>query len=140
MKRIYIEEHPSSLLLARNEIGNFSCRAYCNQSTPCFGQWIIDGKTILNESDASHTGFTFSKETTKENEHSLRLSVNASESNNNSMIQCEYQSFQFGYRSNFSNRIVTRSRTARVIVLPSECLHKWQLQYKLTLTSRSTCS
>ena len=81
------------MLLTANEIGNFTCRAHCD--SPCVGKWVIDNETVQNaESNSEHSkwskkGFTFQK-FSLENEYVLRLSVNASTANNNSVIQCEY--------------------------------------------------
>lgn len=128
--QIQIEEHPSSLLLAEYEIGNFSCRAHCEESISCFGQWIVNNETLRVDANSDLTaedacprlnteGRTFLKPSceVQENEHILRLSVNASKLNNNLVIQCEFQSIISDH--NFNNHLI-QSTTARVLVLPSE--------------------
>ena len=114
---ITIEEHPSSLLLAVNEIGNFSCRANCSEH--CFGQWIIDKEIVLREADRSkwtRMGFTFPESNTESQdiEHVLLLSVNASKTNNDSVIRCRYMSYSLEGHHGIN------SRTASVLVIPSE--------------------
>lgn len=124
-KTIYIDEHPSSLLLAVNEIGNLSCKAHCDQPMSCFGRWIInnetaelDAQSVLDE--YSRLGYTFTKPNTeiRDDEHILHLSINASKIHNHySEIQCLYQPIT---DHDLSANNVARSMTARVLVLPSE--------------------
>ena len=121
-KGIHIVEHPSSQLLIVNEIGDFSCRATCGCDKRCLGQWIINNETI--HLDAEHSmwtskGFIF-PESNNESQVVLRLSVNASITNNNSVIQCEYMPLSSGYNSLTNNCHGMRSRTASVLVISSE--------------------
>ena len=101
-----------------NEIGNFTCRAHCDHL--CFGQWVIDNETIQNAesnsvpSKLNEKGFTFLEfnPESQENEYGLRLSVNASKANNNSVIQCQYY--------NHYPTAGVKSRFATVLVISSE--------------------
>ena len=111
-----IEEHPSSLLITVNETGDFSCRASC--VSPCLGHWVINGEsTEFNDLRSKFTdkGFIFpgSNPTKYGNEYVLKLSVKASEANNNSTIHCDYQLFDSPFNTE-------QSKTARMLVISSK--------------------
>ena len=112
-------EGPSSLLLTVNKTGNFTCKAHCDH--PCFGHWVINNETVQNTESNSlpsskwnEKGFTFLEYNfeSQENEYVLRLSVNASKANNNSVIQCEY------YKHDLTAGV--KSRFATVLVISGE--------------------
>jgi hypothetical protein len=91
----------------------------------CYGHWIINNVTIDVDAQSeqySRLGYIFTKsntETQGDKHIILRLSVNASKTHNNTVIQCEYQPVHVDLSDlNFTNFM--RSRTARVFVMPSE--------------------
>ena len=87
----------------------------------CFGEWIINNETIPIDLDGhpfsdehSQRGYIFTEfKTEAPDEYILSLGVNASRMKNNSWIQCQFQTLS-------SPHTIVRSRTARVLVLPSE--------------------
>ena len=93
----------------------------------CFGQWIINNDTIPVNVDGhpvsvehSQRGYIFTDPKTEApDEYILSLGVNASRMNNNSWIQCQFQPLS-DPNSNGRTHTIVRSRTARVLVLPSE--------------------
>ena len=105
------------MIIAVNEIGEFSCKAHCIHS--CSAYWVINGKNTQFDpfrSESERMGFIFPEVNPRRNgtEYVLSLRVNASDDNNNSMIQCGYTSNHYPFAISRSNR------TAKLLVLSGE--------------------
>ena len=105
-----IVKEPLPLLIPVNESGMFSCKALC-VGFQCTGYWIINSRqhNVVNEQGMiSH----FSNSQTHD-EYTLTLTVNASESMNNTSIRCRYEAL-FG-----TNHIID-SATVYLFVMSSK--------------------
>ena len=82
-----ITKEPLSLIVPVNETGVFSCGALC-VGFHCNGFWIVDGE---QHSRVNEHGMTSHFDSLNDNEYTLTLTVIASETMNNSSIQCRYE-------------------------------------------------
>lgn len=82
--------HPSSLLVPINEIGVFTCKARCI-NTSYSGHWIINDLYTNPPTEFIQKGFVFSSiQEPDSDELIMTLAVNASEVVNDSVISCEF--------------------------------------------------
>ena len=88
-----IQENPSSLLIPSGHIGTFTCKAVC-VNFACLGYWIINNSSTQNQrvmSDLENKGFSFTHvQMINQNGYVLTMTVNATETVNNSEIQCKF--------------------------------------------------
>ena len=102
--------HPSSLLVPINEIGVFTCKAYC---VSCSGHWIINDLYTDPQTEFIERGFIFPLMQQSESELLMTLKVNASEVVNNSVISCEFD-------TSGGERTRVLSRSAELLVITSK--------------------
>ena len=86
---VIIVKEPSSLLIPADTVGVFSCNALCDGVPSCWGYWIINGTSHYKVNDSRMNSIY--QENTSENENTLTLTVNASETMNGTSIQCRYE-------------------------------------------------
>ena len=138
--QITIVQEPSSLLIPVNEAGVFSCKAVCN--TTCFGAWIINGSYLQDGTEARRQlesqGFNLSISPQWNNllrEYTITLLVNASETVNNTDIQCAYS-----LPGDFNLNV--KSKSAKLLVLSVSCKLRSQnnnnVLFKFIFSFRST--
>ena len=88
-----IEEQPTSLIIPSLENATFSCKALCENYT-CLGYWIIDNQLTKNpsvKSDLEANGYYFPPaQSNNMSKYTLTMTVNASESMNNTTIRCMF--------------------------------------------------
>ena len=88
------EEQPTSLIIPSLKNATFSCKALCENYT-CLGYWIIDNQQTKNpsvKSDLEAIGYYFPPaQSNNMSKYTLTMTVNASESMNNTRIRCMFQ-------------------------------------------------
>ena len=87
--QVMIVKEPAPLLISTNKIGVFSCKALCNGFPSCSGYWILNNTPhYIIDKSRMNSSFTTSE---NDRENTLTLTVNASETMNNTSIRCRHE-------------------------------------------------